>query len=226
MKGTTLPVEIVKRATGRRGKPHIFEDINPKRTALVVVDLQNAFLDPAYGPVFIPAAREIIPQVNAVAHALRSAGGRIYWVKHTADERSRAEWSVLMNLYAAVDQRRATQMITEGDPGHDLWPHLDVQETDDIVQKYRYSAFYPGTCDLPDRLTSQGIETVLIAGTVTNCCCEASARDACMANYQTVMISDACAGHNQAEHDASLAAFYANFGDVMDSEMILKSLHR
>jgi len=67
---------------------------------------------------------------------------------------------------------------------------------------------------------------VLITGTVTNVCCESSARDANMMNFRTVMVSDGNAALTQAEHDASLTAFYATFGDVMDTEMIIAALDR
>ena len=48
----------------------------------------------------------------------------------------------------------------------------------------------PGTSDLPERLRARGFDTVLITGTVTNVCCESSARDANMTNFRTIMVSD------------------------------------
>ena len=47
-----------------------------------------------------------------------------------------------------------------------------MRPEDEMVKKYRYSAFMPGTSELPDRLRSRGFDTVLITGTVTNVCCE------------------------------------------------------
>ncbi len=61
----------------------------------------------------------------------------------------------------------------------------------------------------------------MITGTVTNVCCESSARDAMMSNFRVVMVSDANAANTQAEHEASLTAFYLTFGDVMDTEMLV-----
>src|SRR5262249_58048548 len=102
----------------------------------------------------------------------------------------------------------------------------DVRPEDEIVKKYRYSAFMPGTSELPERLAARGFDTVLITGTVTNVCCESSARDANMMNFRTIMVSDGNAAFTQAEHDAALAAFYATFGDVMDTDMIVAALDR
>ena len=116
--------------------------------------------------------------------------------------------------------------LSEGTLGHQLWPDLEVRPEDEVVKKYRYSAFMPGTSDLPDRLRARGFDTVLITGTVTNVCCESSARDANMTNFRTIMVSDGNAAASQEEHDASLAAFYNVFGDVMDTDMIIAYLKR
>ena len=114
--------------------------------------------------------------------------------------------------------------MTAGSVGHALWPELDVQGADLVVPKRRYSAFMPGTCDLAPLLRARGIDTVLIAGTLTNVCCDSSARDAMMLDFRTVMLSDGCAAPSEAEHDGALAAFYATFGDVMDVAMVIERL--
>ena len=67
---------------------------------------------------------------------------------------------------------------------------------------------------------------MLITGTVTNVCCESSARDANMTNFRTIMVSDGNAALSQDLHDASLTAFYNTFGDVLDTDMIIPSLRR
>ncbi len=65
---------------------------------------------------------------------------------------------------------------------------------------------------------------MLITGTVTNICCESSARDAMMTNFRVVMVSDGNAAMTQAEHDASLIALYLTFSDLMDTDMIIERL--
>jgi nicotinamidase-related amidase len=114
--------------------------------------------------------------------------------------------------------------LAKDSPGHQLWPTLDVHPTDEIVEKFRFSGFLPGTSELPDRLRARGFDTVLITGTVTNVCCESSARDAMMTNFRTIMVSDGNAAMTQQEHDAALTAFYNIFGDVMDTDMIVAAL--
>ena len=88
-------------------------------------------------------------------------------------------------------------------PTRSLWPELDVRPQDEIIEKYRFSGFLPGTSELPDRLRTRGFDTVLITGTVTNVCCESSARDAMMTSFKTIMVSDGNSAMTRAEHDAA-----------------------
>lgn len=62
---------------------------------------------------------------------------------------------------------------------------------------------------------------MLITGTVTNVCCESSTRDAMMLNFRTIMVSDGCAAVTDAEHAASLIAFYLQFGDVLAVDEVI-----
>jgi len=224
MNGVTLPQSIIDRVVARRGTPHPFAALDPARTALVVVDLQNAFMDDAVGHAVCPAARDIVPNVNRLAAAVRGAGGGVFWVKNTFDETCEREWSVMQDMATPEGRRRRAAAMSDGTPGHALWPTLDVCPRDEIVRKFRFSAFLPGASDLPERLRSRGFDTVLITGTVTNVCCESSARDAMMRNFRVVMISDANAAMTPAEHDASLIALYLTFTDLMDTEMAIARL--
>jgi ureidoacrylate peracid hydrolase len=225
LNGATIPEAIAQRVIQRRGVTHSFADLNPARTALVVIDLQHAFMNDAVGFAAVPAARDIVPAVNRLAAAVRESGG-VFWIKMTHDERCFSEWSVAYELPTPEYRAKRIASLSEGTLGHELWPELDVRPEDEIIKKYRYSAFMPGTSDLPDQLRARGFDTVLITGTVTNVCCESSARDANMTNFRTIMVSDGNAALSQEEHDASLTAFYNTFGDVMDTDMILASLRR
>ncbi len=204
MNGLDIPPEMLARAKEQRGREHPFADLDPMHTALVVVDMQNAFMDDAVGHAVCPMAREIVPNVNRLAAAVRSGGGGVFWIKNTFNVRSAREWSVLDEM--ATPERRAKRAaaMSEGTKGHELWPSLDVRADDEIVKKYRFSAFLAGASDLPDRLQARGFDTVLITGTVTNVCCESSARDAMMMNYKVVMVTDANAAMTMEEHRASL----------------------
>lgn len=144
--------------------------------------------------------------------------------QNTHDESCLTSWTVQQRMNTRESNARRNVAMAPGSIGHALWPELDVQADDLVVLKRRYSAFIPGTCDLAPNLRERGIDTVLIAGTLTNVCCESSARDAMMLDFATVMLSDGCAAMSAEEHDASLAAFYATFGDVMDCDLVLSRL--
>ena len=226
LRGATIPDAIVQRVVVRRGAELCFAGLDPPRTALVVIDLQHAFMNDTIGFAAVPAARDVVPAVNRLAAAVRETGGGVFWIKMTHDERCLTEWSVAHEIVTPAMQEKRIAALSEGTLGHELWPELEVRPEDEIVKKFSYSAFMPGTSDLPDRLRARGFDTVLITGTVTNVCCESSARDANMTNFRTIMVSDGNAANSQEEHDASLAAFYNVFGDVMDTDMIIASLRR
>ena len=226
LNGATISDAIVQRVIQRRGVEHSFADLDPAKTALAVIDPQHAFMNDAVGFAVVPAARDIVPAVNRLAATVRETGGGVFWIKMTHDDRCFSEWSVAYELPTPEYRARRIASLSEGTLGHELWPDLDVRPEDEIVRKYRYSAFLPGTTDLPERLRARGFDSMLITGTVTNVCCESSARDANMTNFRTVMVSDGKAALSQVEHEASLTAFYNTFGDVMDTDMIIAGLRR
>jgi ureidoacrylate peracid hydrolase len=226
LNGATIAEDVVQRVTRIRGREHCFAELDPARTALVVIDLQNAFMDDRVGHAVVPAARDIVPAVNRLAGVVRQTGGAVFWVKMAHDEQCLDDWSVAFEMLTPSRREKRIAALSEGTPGHELWPGLEIRPEDEIVKKYRYSGFLPGTSDLADRLRARGLDTLLITGTVTNVCCESSARDASMLNFRTIMVSDGNAANSQAEHDASLTAFYNIFGDVMDTDMIIAALER
>jgi ureidoacrylate peracid hydrolase len=211
-------------ALDRRGKAHIYENLNPRKTALVVVDLQNGFMDEEVAIAYVPTSVEIVPNVNKLAAAVRRTGGKVVWIKMTFDEATVGAWSNYFDMLTPAKRARAIANMAPGTRGHDLYPTLDVKPEDEIVNKTRFSAFVQGSSGLPELLRAQGCDTVLITGTVTNVCCESSARDAMMLNFKTIMVSDGNAARTDAEHNATLASFYSVFGDVMDTDHLIRCL--
>ena len=121
----------------------------------------------------------------------------------------------------------ATRYFNDGQlngPGTHLWHELQRGDGDLMAFKSGASAFFPGKCDLKSQLDPLSVDTLLIAGTVTNICCESSARDAAELGYKVIMVSDTLAGHAHGLHEATLATFYRIFGDVRPSCEIIKLL--
>ncbi|MDP2355065.1 MAG: isochorismatase family cysteine hydrolase [Beijerinckiaceae bacterium] len=218
-----MPQEIVSRVTARAGRPHPFDVLTAARTALLVIDMQNYFMKPGY-PGETPTARTIVPGVNQLAAALRRMGGIVVWIKNSATD-TRENWSVLhRELMTPEKQKARYEALSEDHEGHELWPMLDVKSEDVQMVKKRFSAFIQGSSDLGAFLHVRGFDTVLIAGTATNICCESTARDAMMLNFRTVMVSDALAAYSDAEHAAALMNFYTVFGDVQSIDETIASL--
>ena len=69
-------------------------------------------------------------------------------------------------------------------------------------------------------------EGVLVTGTVTNVCCESTARDAMMRNFKTIMVTDGNAANTDEDHNAALGNFYLTFGDIMSTDFAIGCLTR
>jgi nicotinamidase-related amidase len=210
-----IPPEAVKRAAWMRGSPHKLT-VDPARTAHVVVDLQVGFMGEG-SLLEIPVARGIVDNVNRVSQALRSAEGTIVYVQYKLDPDEPHHWRSHYYRMTPEALARMQAAFSVGTEQHALWPDLDVQPEDLIVPKTRWSAFIPGTCDLDSLLKAKGIDTLIVTGTTTNCCCESTARDAMQMGYNVLFVQDANAAHGDAMHNASLTNMLL-FGDVVTAD--------
>jgi ureidoacrylate peracid hydrolase len=210
-----IPADILARSRRARGRDRILETIDPARVAHLIVDLQNGFM--AEGAlVEVPGAREMVPNVNIISAAIRSAGGVNVFLRYTYDESEPQPWITWYRTYMASDVSAAFKnAFSRGAEPWQLWPSLEVQDSDLIVDKTRFSAFVPGTCRLDEILRTRGIETVIITGTVTNVCCESTARDAMQRNYNVIFVADGTAALTDAEHNATLSNMTMLFADVV-----------
>jgi ureidoacrylate peracid hydrolase len=224
MHSSELPRPIIERLQRRRGKLHLFDALEPARTALAVIDMQHGFVAPD-APSAVPEAREIVPNINRLAAALRTAGGTVVWVQATYTREGPGYWPLFFDYMVSPElSSRILAALTEGAPGHALWHELQIDPLDLRAKKNRYSAFFPGASDLPQRLQQRGVDTVLIAGTMTNVCCEASARDAMAAGFKTIVVADANAARSEEEHVASLATLAQFVGDVRTTADVIRML--
>jgi ureidoacrylate peracid hydrolase len=221
-----IPKSVVDRVIARHGREHIHDDLDPKRTALVVVDMQNAFMLPEVAHALCPMAENIVPNINRLAAAIRDTGGTVVWIKTIYTDETLRSWSSLYAMLGPKRSAKRAEALAAKSKGYDLWPALDVQAQDLIVEKNRYSAFIQGSSKLADELRKRGFDTILITGTVTNVCCESTARDAMMLNFKTVMITDGNAAMTDEDHNASLIGFYLIFGDIMSTDFAIACLKR
>jgi len=214
-------------ARGKRnfGKLHPFEAIDPRRTALLAIDMQNYFVKAGH-QAETPMAREIVPNINRLAAELRRRNGHVMWIRNGTSG-TRQSWSTYHDwLLTPERMQRRYRSMEEGDDGFEFWHANDIRPEDVQLSKTRYSAFIQGSSEVEQHLRERMLDTVLIAGTATNICCESTARDAMMLNFKTIMVADALAAHSDEEHNASLSAFYGQFGDVQTVDEVVQALDR
>jgi ureidoacrylate peracid hydrolase len=217
--------EIIDRVMARRGRLHWFERLEPAKTALVTLDMQGAFCAPG-APAEVPGARGIVPNINRLTAGLRRLECPVIWVLHANTHRGgKSDWQLFFDHVVAAEVR--TRTIESLAPGRQqVWPDLDTAQDDLVVVKNRYSALVPGSSTLERVLRNLGVDSLLIAGTKTNVCCESTARDAMMLDFKVVLVSDCCAALSDEEHRATLETHIQQFGDVATADEALQLLSR
>lgn len=221
---TEIRSDVKQLIRQRRGDAPIQPCLSAIDTALVVIDMQTAFVDTSL-PSGVKTALGIVPNINKIASSMRAQGGSVVWVYSTFDEASKTNWSAFFGgVYPDEFSTAVIDNLRDGSTGHKLHGGLDIHSDDRQFSKNRFSAFLPDACSLPDYLKKQGIKTVVLAGTLTNVCCESSARDAMMQNFNVIMISDANAARSDADHNASLTALLQTFADVLDTDTFIATL--
>lgn len=219
MHGVGVRQEIIDRVLARRGRHHLFDSLDPKTTAFVVIDMQNMFCEPG-APAEVPESRGICEPINRLCAELRALGGLVIWVTSaTSYANGKSDWEHFIRNFVAEDvQERTIKALEPGGPGEQVWHELEVADGDLHIRKNRYSALTPGASMLQSALSSHGIRNVLIGGTKTNICCESTARDAMMLDYNVVMVEDCNAALSDDEHRAALENVIQQFGDVMTAD--------
>jgi len=127
-------------------------------------------------------------------------------------------------MYTAQNRAAIEQAFAPGAHYWQLWPTLDVAAADHLIEKTRFGAFVPGASGLHALLQRHEVDTLIITGTLSNCCCESTARDAMQMNYKIIFVSDANAALTDAAHQATLENMALLFADVMTSREVLAAV--
>jgi nicotinamidase-related amidase len=159
--------------------------------------------------------RGILPNIIRLAGTIRISGGTVAWVVPSSDQ---AHPDHAREFFG---EEAASIFRTSGGAGPILervWPGLSPQAEDLYSEKSAYSAFFPGSSELPSVLSARGIDTVFITGTLTNICCESSARDAHASGFRVILVADGTAARRDQDHNAALHNIYRSFGDVRPTD--------
>ena len=194
-----------------------FADVNPKATALLVIDLQVAFVDEGQ-PFSSQNARDIVPNVNRLILAARKAGSTVIFTRASTAETgpyARPRWFDESASYGPL-----ATLLKPGRSEWQLSQLIDFQPSDLVIDKYRSSAMLPQSSNLAELLKERGIDTLIISGAITNYCCENTARDACQMDFRVLFAIDATAALTDEEHNASLGSVGGHADLRATSEMI------
>src|ERR1700742_4438272 len=122
-----IPQSVVDRVIARRGREHIHDDLDPARTALVVVDMQNAFMMPGVAHSLCLMAQEIVPNINRLAQAVRDSDGAVGWIQTAYTDETKKSWSVYYDISRPEQNRKRAEALAPGSLGYQLWEALDAR---------------------------------------------------------------------------------------------------
>jgi len=184
-------------------------ELNRDRSALLVIDMQCFFLDPS-SPTFTCGGLAIMANVKRLIEAFRAAGRPVIFTRHVHHPNG---------LDAGIMGWWWQGMCREGTPESEVPEEIAPLPGEKVILKHRYSAFY--NTDLETVLRCLQVEDLVIAGIMTNMCCESTARDAYYRDYRLFFPADATGSINEQMHLASLMNLAWGFAYVNTADEIL-----
>jgi nicotinamidase-related amidase len=212
----------------------LLEKLDPKRTALLVIDMQRDFLKPeGYAA---QAGLDIAPLVAAIAPvgrllaAARKAELTIIHTRegHLPDLSDCPPYKLERSRHAGAEigsRGPLGRLLVRGEAGHDFVDELRPVVGEIVIDKPGYSAFEHTT--LQQVLVTRGIETLLICGITTEVCVSSTLRSGADRGYRCITVGDACASADSALHRAALAMIGVEggiFGEVADTADVARRL--
>ena len=190
--------------------------LNPNRTALLVIDMQGGFIDPA-SPTCIPTARATSPACAAVQDKARALGIPVFFIirKYAPDGTD-----VEFTRYGAWKQGGKPCSVESGPIGWAMPEEFRVLPGDTVLYKPRYSAFFQTNLD--GLLRRRGIDTVVITGTTVPNCIRATVFDAISLDYNTVLLEDCCSSVTEEIQRVNMDCMAAIGAVVSDSAAFLE----
>ncbi len=187
-------------------------------TALLVVDMQNAFLKPGT-PIYLPNSEGIIPTTKKLAESCRDAGLLVIFTQMLHHYPPRPYFFVF-------PERRINEVpfLTEESEWAEIHRDFKPLSGYTVLQKHRYGSFY-GT-ELEIILRAKNIDSVIITGVTTNVCCLSTAMQAFERGFHVIFSSDCTATYDEVRHEGTLRTIDHSFGIVAKSQEILERLSK
>jgi ureidoacrylate peracid hydrolase len=202
--------------------------LDPNRTALLVVDMQNDFCAP--GGFFeqvgldISPGERIVEPIARLLETARSLGVHVVFTRSMRPDPQPQRLRPSRPFYKLPVE--GARPFAPGTWGSEIVDALPPAPGELVLDKPRYSAFYETA--LTDDLRARGVDTVALAGTTTNCCIDSTMRDAYYRDFNVVVLSDCVAGFGGEErlHESALENCRLLFGVVATSGELVDSLQR
>ena len=179
-----------------------------EHSALLVIDMQRYFLDKS-SHAYLPASKDILDNVLGIIEAYRKRHLPVIYTRHA---HSRNEKTGAMG-------RWWKDIILDDDEMSRIVPELKPKSTELVLRKARYSAFV-GT-DLEAKLQALGVSKVVITGVMTHLCCETTARDAFMRDFDVFFVVDGTASESEDLHVSSLKTLTDGFAIPLTSKEVI-----
>jgi nicotinamidase-related amidase len=181
----------------------------PKKTAVVLIDLQNGITGLPLAP---HAGADVIARANRLTGELRAKGATVVYVRVAMSE-------ILIRTVDAP--MRDPNTPPPPAIASELVPELDRQPADLVITKRQWGAFY-GT-ELDQQLRRRGIQTILIGGIATNFGVESTAREAFDRGYELVFVEDTMSTLSAEAHVFATEAIFPRMGRVRTTDAVLKA---
>lgn len=186
--------------------------LNRESSALLVIDMQRFFLDPA-SPTFTCGGLAILATIERLIEVFRRAGRPVIFTRHVHHPG---------DLDSGIMGWWWDGKCLEGSLQSEIHPQLAPLPDEKVVLKHRYSAFY--NTDLETVLRCLKVEDLVLSGIMTNMCCESTARDAFYRDHRVFFLADATGSINEAMHVASLLNLAFGFAYVTTADMVAAQL--
>ncbi len=191
------------------------EVIEPSHTAVLVIDQQNDFCHPRgyYAETMgldVSMTQGINEPINQLTAAARSHGAMVIFTQYVIAKGFTSDSPMWLGIHVGAGLKSLEQesfYTMEGTWGAELYEHMDVNEDDHIITKFRGSAFR--NTSLEDLLKKNSIETLIITGQVTEGCVENTIRAARDADFYTVLAKDAIGSVSRERHDRFMSGWLA-----------------
>jgi len=195
-------------------------DIDPKRCALLVIDMQDEFVKPHWSPDWVPEATKQVPRIKRlIEHCRKNDIPVIYTVySDTHNFLDRPGTGKLMpGRYSELDID-FSRFYAEGRVWHELAP----RENEIVIRKPSYGAFYD--TPLETILKNMEKDTVIVCGTITSFCCSTTARQAYERSFKVVFGSDITAPDDPGMQEYELKVMRKGFARVLYLDEIIAAL--